>query len=422
MTKIYYSLYDRMLSPQSMREAFKKVKAAKGGPGIDGQTIRNYEENLKENSVILAQELREKRYRPLPVKRVEIEKPDGGVRKLGVPAVRDRVVQQVLKTILEPIFDPHFHPSSYGYRPKRNTTQAICKVQRFTREFGLQWVVDMDLSKCFDTLDHDLILKRFKTRIADGSIINLLRLFLESGVMIGREWEPSEVGSPQGGVISPLIANVYLDEFDQFMKERNHRIVRYADDIIILTRSESAAVNAQKQATHFLELHLKLTINRKKTHRVHCSEGIKYLGVVIYPQYTAIQDKKIDKLKVKIKQITRRNSPVNLKTVIRELNPVIRGFANYFRVANCKSILRSLMQWIRRRLRAKQMTLWKKSGKLHRRLRQLGYRGNFKSIKMSSWRNSHSPLVCMAMKNIWFDRMRLYNLEKVTTGYSVSDP
>jgi group II intron reverse transcriptase/maturase len=260
------------------------------------------------------------------------------------------------------------------------------------------------------------------TRIADGSIINLLRLFLESGVMIGVEWEPSEVGSPQGGVISPLIANVYLDEFDQFMKERNHRIVRYADDIIILTRSEGAAINAQKQATHFLEKRLKLTINREKTHRVHCSEGIKYLGVVIHPRYTTIQDKKIAKIKTKIKQITRRNSPVNLKTVIRELNPVTRGFVNYFRVANCKGVLRSLMQWIRRRLRAKQMALWKKSGKLHRRLRQLGYKGSFKSIKMSSWRNAHSPLVCMAMENKWFDRMRLYNLEKVTTRYSVSDP
>lgn len=422
MARVYYSLYDRLLSPARLGEAFASVKKAKGSPGTDGQSIAEFAAQLEGNLVQLVEELREKRYRPQPVKRVEIPKPDGGVRKLGIPAVRDRVVQQALLNLLQPIFDPQFHPSSYGYRPGRSCHQAISKVQLFIRNYGMEWVVDMDLSKCFDTLDHELILSSFRKRIADGSILNLIRLFLESGVLTDEGWEASERGSPQGGVISPLIANVYLDEFDQFMKARNHRIVRYADDIVIVTRSKTAAVNAQKQATKYLEKRLKLTVNQEKTHQVHSSEGVKFLGVMITPKYTRIQPRKIEGLKEKVKKITRRNSPVNLEQVIKDLNPVIRGFANYYRIANCKRVFRMLMQWIRRRLRAKQMALWKKPKRLHRRLRQMGYRGEFEKIKMCSWRNSKCPLANMAMKNKWFKELGLYDLEQVTTGASVSTP
>lgn len=233
-------------------------------------------------------------------------------------------------------------------------------------------------------------------------------------------WQSSETGSPQGGVISPLIANVYLDNFDQFMKQRGHRIVRYADDILILTRSKGAAKNAQKQATSFLEQQLKLTVNQKKTHLVHSYMGVKFLGVVIHTRYTCIQNKKLSAFKAKVKAITRRNSPVNLKQVIDDLNPVLRGFSNYFRIANCKGKFSVLMAWVRHRLRQKQMTLWKKAGKLHRRLRQLGYKGEFKTIKMQSWRNSCSPLAHYAMSNRFFTETGLFDLTNVETGISVS--
>jgi RNA-directed DNA polymerase len=275
----------------------------------------------------------------------------------------------------------------------------------------------MDLSRCFDTLNHDLILKSFRRRIADGSILGLLRMFLQSGVMTGEGWQASEEGSPQGGVISPLIANVYLDAFDQFMMSRGHRIVRFADDILILTRSKSAAHNALKVARNYLEGELLLTVNEQKSRIVHSSEGVNYLGVTIHTRYTRIKRAKVREFKDKVKGITRRNSPVNLEKVIADLNPVIRGFAYYFRVANCQKEFRALMQWLRRRLRAKQLCLWKRPKRLHRRLRQLGYQGEFKAIKMNSWRNSASNLAHYAIPNSYLREMGLFEMTSVQTGY-----
>jgi RNA-directed DNA polymerase len=357
MAKVYYSLYDRMLSEERLHRGFLRVKSARGAAGVDGQSIEDFSENLVQNLAMLVKELKDKTYRPQPVKRVEIPKTGGGKRSLGIPSVRDRVVQQALLEILQPIFDPDFHPSSYGYRPGRSAHQAISKAAMFIRKYELCWVVDMDISKCFDNLDHDIIIKAFRRRVADGSILKLVGMFLESGVMIGQNWQATEVGSPQGGVISPFIANVYLDAFDQFMMGRQHRIVRYADDILILTRSKSAAVNAQERATRFLERELKLTVNRQKTHIVHSDEGAKFLGVIIHTTHTQIQKDKVTGFKEKVRRITRRNSPVNLEKVVKDLNPVCRGFANYFRIANCTKLLHRLAKWIRRRLRAKQLAL-----------------------------------------------------------------
>lgn len=420
MVKVYYSLYDRMLHESKMVEAFKRVKSNKGAAGIDGQTVEDFAENVGENIAMLVRELKEKSYKPLPVKRVEIPKAGGGKRKLGIPTVRDRVVQQRLLEILQPIFEEDFHPSSYGYRPGRSQHQAIAKATMFIRRYEMKWVVDMDLSKCFDTLDHTIIIKAFRKRVTDGSILRLLQMFLESGVMVGNELHESHEGSPQGGVVSPFIANVYLDAFDRFMRGRNHRIVRYADDILIFKRSRKGAENAQKQANRYLEKELKLKVNREKTHIVHSYQGVKFLSVEIHSRYTKIRKDKIDGFKNKVKKITRRNSPVNLEKVISDLNPMVRGFANYFRIANCKMEYARLMSWLRRRLRAKQLALWKRPKRLHRRLRQLGYQDEFPAIKMSSWRNAACKSACLALPNEFFSKLGLFDLTAVQTGISVS--
>jgi len=417
----YYSLYGRLLDKQSLYEAFKHVKRAKGAAGIDGQSLSAFASDLDAELSRLLLELKEKRYKPSPVKRITIAKAGGGERKLGIPTVRDRVVQQLLRSVLEPIFDTDFHPSSYGYRKGRSCHHAISKAQLFIRRYERHWVVDMDLSKCFDTLNHDLIIRQFREKVTDGSILNLLRAFLESGVMVGSEFEHSVVGSPQGGVISPLIANVYLDQFDQEMKRRGHRIIRYADDILILCASETGAKHARSIATTYLEEILKLTVNTEKTHIAHSDGGVKFLGVEIQTGYTRIQEQKVKAFKAKVKHITRRNTGLNLAGVIGKLNPVLRGFVNYFKIANCKGVLRALMSWVRRRLRAIQMKQWKKPSRLHRRLRQLGYEPPFKRIKMRSWRNAASPLASYSMPNIWLHEAQgLLDMATVGVGVSVS--
>ncbi len=423
MERVWYSLYGRLLNKSALRSAFFKVKSAKGAPGIDGQSIKDFAESLGTELDHLLSELREKIYQPQPVRRVEIPKANGSMRMLGIPAVRDRVVQQALLDIMQPIFDPGFHPSSYGYRPGRSCHHAISKATRFVREYGRKWVVDMDLSKCFDTLDHDLILATIARRIRDGSILELLRKILKSGVMTNDGWQESGVGSPQGGVISPLIANIYLDAFDQFMKERGHRIVRYADDILILCQSKGAARNALEQASRYLEGELFLTVNREKTHICHSMKGVRFLGVTIHSTYTAIQDAKIRVFKEKVKSLTRRNGGKNLAEVIDDLNPILRGFAFYFRIADCKRVLMGLSSWARRRVRAIQMKLWKKSGRLHRRLRQLGYKGEFKYVKMNSWANAACPLAHYALPNEYLhQKMWLFDISAVTTGILVPGP
>jgi len=420
-TRVHYSLYGRMLSKQALYEAYTKVKKNRGAAGIDGQSIGAFTQNVDNELDTLLLELKEKRYQAQPVKRVEIDKDDGGKRLLGIPTVRDRIVQQCLTNIMTPIFDPYFHPSSYGYRVGRSCHQAISKATLFIRKYGKRHVVDMDLSKCFDMLDHDLIIKCVRKRITDGSILHLIGMFLKSGVMVGSNWQESELGSPQGGVISPLLANIYLDEFDQEMMKRKHRIVRYADDILIFCTSQSGADNALKVASHILEVTLKLKVNEDKTHIAHSSNGVKFLGVIIGDNYTRIQEKKLKGLKEKVKQITKRNGGVNLATVLQRLNPVLRGFTNYFKIANISTILKRLATWIRRRLRSVQLNLWKKATKLHRRLKQLKYEPPFKFIDMSSWRNSASPLASYAMPNSWFNEIGLYPVGEVKTGVLASN-
>lgn len=412
----YYSLIDKVYNLENLRRAYKSVKASNGAPGVDGQTVQAFGENLEAELERLHLELKTKTYRPNPVRRVEIPKPDGRTRPLGVPTVRDRVVQQALLNILQPIFEPDFHPSSYGYRPGRSCHQAVAKAERFMNKYGLRYVVDIDLSKCFDRLDHELILKGVNRKVSDGSVLNLIRSFLEAGVMKDGAYSETDIGSPQGGVISPLLANIYLDHFDQEMRRRNIRIVRYADDILVFARTPRQAERYKQIAYDILEGDLKLVVNKEKTHTTSVYKGVPYLGFVIYPKHVSIQPKKIKAFKDKVRELTPRNHGMNVEAMVKRLNPFLRGWINYFRLANCKTLIQELMGWIRRRLRMKQMREWKTWKALHKALRKRGYTGDYEKISMRRWRNSASPLISMALPNRWFDEIGLVNLERYEVG------
>ncbi|MGI6540749.1 MAG: group II intron reverse transcriptase/maturase [Bacillota bacterium] len=361
-----------------LRAAYRAVRANNGASGIDGETVDAFGENLE-------------------ARLAEIPKPDGSKRPLGIPTVGDRVVQQALLNVVQPIFDPEFHPSSYGYRPGRSCHQAVAKAERFINRYGLKHVVDMDLSKCFDRLDHDLIIEFVNRKVSDGSVLKLIRKFLEAGVMKDGAWEETTIGNPQGGVISPLFANIYLDYFDQKMKSKDIRIVRYADDILIFARTKRQAEKFLEIACEILEGELKLVVNRDKTHITSVYKGVPYLGFVIYP-------KKLAKFKDAVRKLTPRNHGMSVEQMVKRLNR--------FLIANCKTIVASLMGWIRRRLRMKQMGEWKSWRGLHKALRRRGYSGEFLKISMRRWRNSASPLVNMALPQAWFSEIGLIGLTK----------
>ncbi len=414
--KKWYSLIDKVYRMENLEKAYKAVKANNGAPGVDGVTVEAYGLNLQEELNKLHHQLKTGSYEPDPVLRVEIPKADGSKRPLGIPTVRDRVAQQALLNIMQPIFEPDFHPSSYGYRPGRSCHQAVAKAEMFINKYGLSHVVDMDLSKCFDRLDHGLILEGVNRKNSDGSVLKLIKKFLTAGVMKDGAWEETDLGSPQGGVISPLLTNIYLDRFDQEMRNRGIRIVRYADDILLFARTSQEAKQYQRIATDFLEKDLKLVVNKEKTHLTDNRKGVAYLGFVIYAKQVSISPKKLKAFRETIRRMTPRNHGMNVEEMVRRLNPILRGWANYFRVANCRGVFSNLMGWIRRRLRMKKMKEWKRWQALHKALRRRGYKGTFEKISMTTWRNSASPLISMALPNRWFDEIGLINLEKYNVG------
>lgn len=416
MHKKWYSLYDKVYSMANLEKSFTQVKRNGGAPGIDGQSLSDFDEKKSAELHQLQKELARKRYKPQAVRRVYIPKPDGSKRPLGIPTVRDRVVQQSLLNVLQPIFEPTFHPSSYGYRPKRSAAKAVAKAERFVNHYGLEHVVDMDLSKCFDTLDHALILQGVNRKVADGSVMELINKMLKSGIEEEGKYKSTELGSPQGGVISPLLMNIYLDSFDQYMKGLGIRIVRYADDILILNRTKSEAGKNRELAKAYLEKELLLKVNETKTHLTDNSKGIGYLGFIITKRGVRINPKSKEKFKAKIRQLTRRTNSLNVETQILHLNQLLRGFANYFRVAQVKGLYRELMSWIRRRLRMNKMVEWKGWKALHKQLRRIGYRGNFKRISMRRWRNANCHLIHKALPNEWFAERGLYDMERVETN------
>jgi len=414
--KKWYSLIDKIYRKENLELAFKHVKRNDGAPGIDGETVSDFAAKLELNIEFLHERLKTRSFEPSPVRRVEIEKPEGGVRLLGIPTVKDRVVQQAIVNIIEPIFDKTFHPSSYGYRPNHSQHQAVAKAERFMNKYGLAHVVDMDLSKCFDTLDHEIMIKAVSEQISDGRVLDLISKFLKSGVMQSDNYTKTEVGSPQGGVCSPLLSNIYLNQFDQKMMSKGIRIVRFADDILILAKDKKTAGDYKAYATKVLEEELKLKVNTDKTKITSVREGVEFLGFVIRSKTLGVNPKRIKRFKDKVRRITRRNSGRKLENIIKELNPVLRGWMNYYRVANIKGFIRDFMGWLRRRLRMVKMKQWKTYKAMHKEMRKLGIKGNGLKMVVTKWKNSNVHIIHQILPNQYFEDLGLIDMQQYEVG------
>jgi RNA-directed DNA polymerase len=413
--RVWYSLYDKIYAKANLEKAFSHVKKNKGAPGVDKVTIKMYEQKLEDNLEVLQEKLKSKTYRPKPVRRKMIEKDNGKLRPLGIPTVEDRVVQAAMRNILEPIFEEDFLPCSYGFRPSISAHMALDKVTEHL-EAGYHYVIDADLQSYFDTIPHDKLVQQIRKRVTDGSVIRLIQQFLRAGVLEGELYQETPEGAPQGGVLSPLLSNIYLHQLDQLMTDRGHRIVRFADDFIILCKSQKGAERVMKGVKIFLEEELGLTVNQEKTKVVYSEkEPFTFLGFEFKGNIRRIDPKKEAKFKKRVKEITRRNQTVNIKTLIEEkLNSYLRGWANYFRHGNVKTKFKTWDSWIRRRLRMIQLRSWKKVKNLHRPLRKKGWREeNLQGIRMFAWRSSKSPMVHAALDNKFFSELGLVNLESV---------
>jgi group II intron reverse transcriptase/maturase len=369
-------LLEKILSAENMEQAIQQVKRNKGAAGVDGMTVKELEAYWKANGEEIKQQIRVRKYKPSPVLRVEIPKPNGGVRELGIPTVNDRCIQQAIAQVLTPIFEKQFHENSYGFRPNRCAEQAIRRTLELLNQH-YTWIVDIDLEKFFDTVDHDRLMNLVARSVEDGDVVSLIRKYLVSGVMIDDEYKESVIGTPQGGNLSPLLSNIMLNELDKELEVRGLNFVRYADDCIILTGSEKSADRVMTSITKFIENKLGLKVNASKS-RIETPKELKYLGFGFYfdsyaKQYKARpHETSIAKLKAKIKELTSRRWSVSMDERIMRLNWLVRGWVNYFRIARMKTMCREIDKHTRFRLRMCIWKQWKKPRTKYKALMKLG--------------------------------------------------
>jgi len=400
-----FGLLERVLSRENLNAAYKQVVRNKGSHGIDGMKVDELLPYLKENGNKLIEELKAGTYRPKPVRRVEIPKPDGGVRLLGIPTVIDRMLQQAIAQVLTPIFDPGFSDNSFGFRPGRSAHQAIKRAQEYMNE-GYDWVVDIDLAKYFDTVNHDKLMALVARKVKDKRVLKLIREYLKAGVMINGVVIDTEDGCPQGGPLSPLLSNIMLDELDKELEKRGHKFCRYADDCNIYVRSRKAAERTMRSVTEFLEGPLKLKVNREKS-AIDRPWKRKFLGFSFYHGREGIRirvhPKSIKRVREKIRDITARSNGMSMDYRLLKLKQLIKGWVNYFRIADMKSLVRELDEWTRRRLR---MCIWKQWKKVRTRFRNLMKLGldrqeawMFANTRKSYWRIANSPILSRTITN-----------------------
>lgn len=367
-------LLEQIVSSFNMKFAYEKVKSNRGAAGIDGMTVEEMHDYLVEHYTEIKESLMNGTYRPQPVRRVEIPKPDGGVRLLGVPTVIDRMVQQAISQVLTRIYEPKFSDSSFGFRPGRNAQQAMFRALAYFRA-GYTHVVDLDLAKYFDTVNHDLLMRMLEEEVKDRRVLRLIRRFLKSGVMVGGLLSPTTEGTPQGGPLSPLLSNIYLTKFDRELEKRGHKFVRYADDCNIYVKSRRAAERVMSSVTAFLEGRLRLKVNRTKS-QIGSPMRLKFLGFSLWKigekSGIGVHAKTVKRFKDRVRQITRRNRGKNIGQILRELKTFTVGWLGYFGIATMSGLLKKLDSWIRRRLRCYLWKQWKRIRTRQRNLLLLG--------------------------------------------------
>jgi RNA-directed DNA polymerase len=366
-------LMEEVCERENLKEALRRVKANKGSAGVDGITVGQLADYLKQHWPGIREQLLKGAYEPKPVKRVEIPKPDGGVRKLGIPTVLDRFIQQAVMQVLQRRWDRTFSEHSYGFRPGRSAHQAVAQAQRYIAE-GNGWVVDLDLEKFFDRVNHDKLMGQIAKRVEDKRLLKLIRAFLNAGVMENGLVSPSGEGTPQGGPLSPLLSNLVLDELDRELERRGHRFVRYADDSNIYVRSERAGQRVMEGVTRFITQKLKLKVNEAKS-AVGRPQERKFLGFSFTegPEVKrVIAPKALGRFKQRVREITRRAKSVSMETTIEELAPYMWGWRNYFGFCETPEVLMYLTRWVRLRLRAALWRQWKTQRRRRAALMALG--------------------------------------------------
>ena len=418
-------LMEAVVEKVNMARAYRRVVANKGAPGADGMTVHQLTDHLKQHWPTLRERLLAGEYHPSPVRAVEIPKPKGGTRQLGIPTVTDRLIQQALLQVLTPLFDPGFSESSYGYRPKRSAQQAVSAMKAHVAA-GHRWVVDLDLEAFFDRVNHDLLMARVARRVRDKRVLRLIRRYLEAGMFQDGLTAPRRQGTPQGGPLSPLLANILLDDVDKELERRGHRFCRYADDMQVYLRSRRAGERVMASLSDYLENSLRLTVNRDKS-AVDRPWHRGYLGYTLtrhkLPRLT-LAKASLQRLMQRVREILRRGRGRHIRRVIDELTPVLRGWASYFSHVDVRRPLEALDQWVRRRLRCVIWRQWKRPATRRRKLKARGldaYRA-WKSAGngRGAWWNAGASHMNQALPRKWFDQLGLISVLDTVRRFSRS--
>jgi group II intron reverse transcriptase/maturase len=410
-------LWEKVWERQNLLTALRRVERNRGAPGIDGMPVEELRPYLKENWLEVKETLDRGRYKPSPVKRVEIGKPDGGVRLLGIPMVLDRFLQQAIAQAMTPMFEARFSPHSYGFRPGRSAHEAVRQAQEYVGE-GYEWVVDIDLEKFFDRVNHDMLMARVARVVKDKRVLKLIRAYLESGVMINGVVMETEEGTPQGGPLSPLLANILLDDLDKELEKRGHKFVRYADDCNIYVKTRRAGERVMGSVKKFLEQKLKLKVNKKKS-KVERPQRVKFLGFSLYKRKGEVKirvaTKTKKRLRKKLSRMTRRTRSGKLENVIEEINRYTQGWIVYYRLADTPSVFADLDSWLRRRLRQLVWKRWKRGKTRYRELVKMGVpaeRAALGATGTSPWRMAATPVVHEALSNVYLRNSGLRSIEE----------